>query len=242
MSETYIGDELELFSHAKNWKNYWGSKVKPYLGKRVLEVGAGLGGTTQYLHNAHAETIEKWTCLEPDATLAKAIEQKISNKTIPACDVIVSTLDTLNKYNNFDKKLYNSILYIDVIEHIEHDAAELSHTLEYLETGGYLIILVPAHQYLYSPFDKSIGHYRRYSRSMLEKIIPAGYDIIQSEYLDALGLGTSLANKWFLKQDYPTLPQILFWDKYVVTTSTFIDKLLFHNVGKSVLLIARKKV
>ena len=241
MSETYIGDELELFSQAKNWKNYWGSKVKPSLGKRVLEVGAGLGGTTQYLYNANIDTIEKWTCLEPDATLAKIIEEKINDKTIPACDVITSTLDTLKNQNNFYKILYDSILYIDVIEHIENDAAELTHTLSYLKTGGHLIILVPAHQYLYSPFDKSIGHYRRYSRSMLEKIIPEGYDIVQSHYLDALGLGTSLANKWFLKQDYPTLPQILFWDKYVVTTSTFVDKLLMHNVGKSVLLIARKK-
>jgi 2-polyprenyl-3-methyl-5-hydroxy-6-metoxy-1,4-benzoquinol methylase len=241
MSETYIGDELELFSHAKNWKNYWGSKVKPYLGKRVLEVGAGLGGTTQYLYNTNIDSIEQWTCLEPDATLAKAIEQKIVEKKIPPCDVIISTLDNFKNKSIGDKILYNSILYIDVIEHIKNDAAELSHTLDYLETGGHLIILVPAHQYLYSPFDKSIGHYRRYSRSMLEKIVPKGYDIVQSQYLDALGLGTSLANKWFLKQDYPTLPQILFWDKYVVTTSTIVDKLLFHNVGKSVLLIAQKK-
>jgi SAM-dependent methyltransferase len=241
MSETYIGDELELFSHAKNWKNYWGSNIKPYLGKRVLEVGAGLGGTTQYLYNANFDTIETWTCLEPDATLAEAIKQKISDKTIPPCEVIISTLDSLNQQNNVNNLLYDTILYIDVIEHIENDTAEISHTLKYLNPGGHLIILVPAHQYLYSPFDKSIGHFRRYSRPMLEKIIPDGYDIITSKYLDALGLCTSLANKWFLKQDYPTLPQILFWDKYVVTTSTLVDTLFFHNLGKSVLLVARKK-
>ena len=232
---TYIGNELELFSHAQNWKNYWGSKVKPYLGQKVLEVGAGLGGTTQYLFDA--KTIARWTCLEPDRTLAEGIRHKIKLGLIPNnCKIVENTL------GNFDNTEggYDSIIYIDVIEHIENDKAELAQTLPFLKKGGHLIILVPAHQFLFSPFDEAIGHFRRYNRPQLKSVIPEGYEILKAEYLDTVGLAASLANKLFLKQGYPTLNQILFWDKYIVSTSTLLDKLLFHNFGKSVLLIARK--
>jgi 2-polyprenyl-3-methyl-5-hydroxy-6-metoxy-1,4-benzoquinol methylase len=234
----YIGNELELFSHAKNWKNYWGGKVKPYLGKKVLEVGAGLGGTTQYLFDD--KNITHWTCLEPDPVLAHGIEDKIKAGLIPKnCTIAVNTLEQLEKPKNTEGA-YDSIIYIDVIEHIENDEAELAQTLPFLKKGGHLIILVPAHQFLFSPFDEAIGHFRRYDRPQLKSVIPDGYDIVKAEYLDAVGLLASLTNKLFLKQSYPTLKQILFWDKYIVSTSRLVDKLVFQNLGKSVLLVARK--
>jgi 2-polyprenyl-3-methyl-5-hydroxy-6-metoxy-1,4-benzoquinol methylase len=234
---TYIGNELELFSHAHNWKNYWGSKVKPYLGERVLEVGAGLGGTTQHLFNG--KTIKQWTCLEPDPALAQGIQDKIDKGLIPnTCEILIKTLENLEKPQNTEGG-YDSIIYIDVIEHIENDKAELAQTLPFLKKGGHLIILVPAHQFLFSPFDKAIGHFRRYNRPHLKSVIPEGYEIVKAQYLDTVGLAASLANKLFLKQSYPTLKQILFWDKYIVSTSKLVDKITFHNFGKSVLLIAR---
>jgi SAM-dependent methyltransferase len=256
---TYIGNELELFSHAHNWKNYWGSKVKPYLGERVLEVGAGLGGTTQHLFNE--KTIKQWTCLEPDPALAQGIQDKIDKGLIPnKCEIIVKTLEqiaqslknknleTPNSGANLTSEIqnlkfteggYDAIIYIDVIEHIENDKAELAQTLPFLKKDGHLIILVPAHQFLFSPFDKAIGHFRRYNRPHLKSVIPEGYEIVKAQYLDTVGLAASLANKLFLKQSYPTLKQILFWDKYIVSTSKLVDKMTFHNFGKSVLLIAR---
>lgn len=238
----YIGNELELFSHAKNWKNYWGSKVKPYLGTRVLEVGAGLGGTTQYLYDS--KTIAHWTCLEPDLALANGIEDKIKAGLIPRCEILTDTLANLKKpkttLDGRQEGAYDSILYIDVIEHIENDKAELLQTLPFLQTGGCLIIIVPAHQFLYSPFDEAIGHYRRYNMTRLKEVIPQDYEIVKAEYLDSIGLFASLANKLFLNQKYPTLKQILFWDRYIIPVSIFFDKLFFHNIGKSVLLVAKK--
>ena len=244
---TYIGDELELFSHAHNWKNYWGNQVKPYLGQRVLEVGAGLGGTTQHLLDA--QRIKRWTCLEPDPELARGIQDKKDKGLLPnTCEILVKTLEDLgNSQQQQDSsainaaEAYDAIIYIDVIEHIENDVAELAQTLPFLKKNGHLIILVPAHQFLFSPFDKAIGHYRRYNRPHLKSVIPEGYEIVKTVYLDAVGLGASLANKWFLKQSYPTLKQVLFWDKYIVSASKLVDKLTFHNLGKSVLLVAKKK-
>ena len=230
----YIGDELSLFSHAKNWKNYWGNCVRPYLGAHVLEVGAGLGGTTKYL--SAAPSVSKWVCLEPDPSLAQQITSMIAEKQLADyCEVHVNTLADLPKQEKFD-----SILYIDVIEHIEKHAEELQLAASFLKKGGYLIILVPAHQALYSKFDQSIGHYRRYSRAALKAIIPPELKIEQHKYLDAVGLLASVANKLFLKQDYPKLKQILFWDKVMVPISKMLDPVMFFSLGKSILLICQK--
>ena len=67
----YSGTELELFLHALNWKKRTKKEVSPYINGKVLEVGAGIGGTTKTLG---CEKIESWTCLEPDENLLNVLE------------------------------------------------------------------------------------------------------------------------------------------------------------------------
>jgi predicted SAM-dependent methyltransferase len=132
-------------------------------------------------------------------------------------------------------------LFIDVIEHIENDTDELKKASSFLKPGGHLIVLVPAHNYLYSEFDKSIGHFRRYNKKMLIEVAPKELKQIDLRYLDSLGLLASLANKWFLKQDYPELKQIKFWDNFIIPISKITDILSFYSIGKTVIGIWQKK-
>jgi len=228
----YIGSELEIFEHAKHWKNYYASFIKPSLGRSVAEVGAGLGGTTPVLCDGSQQ---HWICIEPDPDLVKKIEQKIADGNIP------SVCKTFNGYLTSLTTKFDSIIYIDVIEHIENDKAELEVAVGLLNTGGHLIILVPAHQKLFSEFDKMIGHFRRYNRNSLKSIIPQTMEIEKAYYLDSAGYFASLINKLFLRQGLPTLKQVIFWDRFLVPVSRITDRLLGFNFGKSVLLIARKK-
>ncbi|HLL44253.1 MAG TPA: methyltransferase domain-containing protein, partial [Segetibacter sp.] len=153
--QKYIGNELEIFSHAKNWKNYWSGKVSPYLGKIVLEVGAGIGTNTRNFINN--KNIKKWVSIEPDLELSRKIESNLKNeKGFNKLEVIPSFLTNYQTNIKFD-----SVMYIDVIEHIEKDKDELITAVTYLKEGGYLIVLVPAYNFLYNEFDKAIGHYRR---------------------------------------------------------------------------------
>ena len=145
----YIGNELELFSHAKNWKAYWGNKVVPFLGEHVLEVGAGLGTNTNDLLSLKP-SISQWVCLEPDAKLSSKIHSNIDEKYHSKLSVETSYLADYKPDVKFD-----SILYIDVIEHIDNDASEINLAKTFLKEGGYLIILVPAHNFLFSDFDKA---------------------------------------------------------------------------------------
>ena len=230
----YIGDELALFEHATNWKAYYGARLQPFLHGRVLEVGAGIGGTTRTLCDGRQAD---WLCLEPDATLAGRITELMVERKLPACCRLhVGTLEDLPVTDG----LFDAILYIDVIEHIEDDAAELRRAFARLAPGGALLIVVPAHQWLFSPFDQAIGHFRRYSRPMLRRALPAGSHIKQLEYLDSVGLLASAANKLFLKQSYPTLAQIKFWDSTIVPVSRLADRLTGFALGKSVLAVVQK--
>ena len=68
----YEGNELELFSRAENWKRYWSAHIRPHLGQRVLEVGAGTGVNTPFLNKGASE----WVCLEPDRNMAAMLVER----------------------------------------------------------------------------------------------------------------------------------------------------------------------
>jgi 2-polyprenyl-3-methyl-5-hydroxy-6-metoxy-1,4-benzoquinol methylase len=232
-SSIYIGEELEIFKSVTNWKNYWNQFIKPYLKGSVLEVGAGMGSnTTLFLESCPA--VEKITALEPDATLASKIPE-IVGQNIAKVRVRNGYLNDMSNTEKFDV-----ILYIDVLEHIESDIDEITLAKSLLKEKGILIILVPAHNFLFNPFDKAIGHYRRYNRKNLQNAV--GTDIVKKKliYLDSVGLLLPLANKLFLKQRYPTKRQVLIWDKLIIPCSKILDRLLFHTEGKSLLGIWEK--
>jgi 2-polyprenyl-3-methyl-5-hydroxy-6-metoxy-1,4-benzoquinol methylase len=229
----YVGQELDIFAQAKHWKNYWSSAIRPYITGDVLEVGAGLGANEEFLHS---QSVSSWTCLEPDPELAGRIRTNLDarGRTAGYC-VTIGTTQTMESQARFQ-----AILYIDVLEHIEHDRQELACASRLLHDGGTIIVLSPAHQWLYTPFDRAIGHFRRYDRASLAACSPADCVMERLVYLDSIGMLASLANRMFLQQSMPTLKQVLFWDRFLVPPSTLLDPVLAYSAGKSILGIWRK--
>lgn len=229
MNEAYVGTELDIFAHALCWKAYFSTFFLP-CGPRVLEVGAGLGATTAVLCDGSQE---EWICLEPDGEMRAGIDQRILSGELPKC-----CLTHPGTVLNLDGgALFNAILYIDVLEHIVDDRAELEVAARHLQPGGRLVVLSPALPFLYSPFDASIGHYRRYTKASLGRLSPSGCRLLKGLYLDSAGLFTSLANRLILRQALPTLAQILFWDRRIVPFSRFLDRLTGYHIGRSILFI-----
>jgi len=227
----YPGSELELFERAVNWKNYWSSQVRPHLGARVLEVGAGIGANTPYLNRAASE----WVSLEPDREMAATLAAKREARQLPATQVITGTIVDLPPTPSFD-----SIVYIDVLEHVEDDAGEVREAAKRLSSGGTLVVLAPAHNWLYSPFDKSIGHFRRYSAADLRALMPPELQLVRIRYLDSVGMLASTLNRVVLRQDMPNVSQIMLWDRTMVPLSRLIDPLFFFRLGKSILAVWRR--
>jgi SAM-dependent methyltransferase len=229
----YVGTELELFSKAKNWKGYIKSLLRKYIKGDVLEVGAGIGNNTRLFCSYQYTT---WLCLEPDKKLFHALEYSIALFNMTNYYAQNGTIELLN-----GKQLFDSILYIDVLEHINDDKEELIKASKHLKAGGNLIILSPAHQWLFTPFDAAIGHYRRYNKQTLKAILPNDIEVINFAYLDCVGLLASLGNKLILRQSKPTSKQVKLWDKFMVAISRRLDSLLGYRFGKSILLVGRKR-
>lgn len=226
----YPGTELELFAKALRWKAYWGGFVKPHIGGDVLEAGAGLGANTVLLHH---EGVHSWLCVEPDPRQAAFLRARTD---LPEhVQVRTATLRALPAGESFD-----TILYLDVLEHIEDDTVELAAALERLRPDGRLVIFVPAHNVLFSPFDAAIGHHRRYSMTMLRRAMPDNAALASARYLDCAGAVLSLANRLLLRSASPTEGQILFWDRIVVPLSVGLDPLFGFRLGKNLLTIWRK--
>lgn len=226
----YIGTELELFAQAENWKRYFSRFLRRHIAGRVLEVGAGIGGTTRVLWDTK---VDHWVCLEPDAELVGQLAAQVERGELPAeCEVRLGTLEDLPAEEQFQ-----TILYIDVLEHIDDDRAEVERAAQHLAPGGHLIVLAPAHNWLFSPFDRAVGHFRRYNRRELLKLGVAGLVPVAARYLDSVGMVASMANKVMLRASSPTVAQIRLWDRLMIPCSRVVDPMLRHSLGKTVVVI-----
>lgn len=229
----YIGGELSLFERAKNWKKYWAHSIDKYIFGHVLEVGAGIGANIDLFIN---KSCSQWLAVEPDPNLSMIISRKFLNPIYCNYKLITGTLKQVDPSSKFD-----AVLYIDVLEHIEHDALELEMAGERVKIGGRIIVLAPAHNYLFTEFDRKIGHYRRYNKKMMKDVIPKNFAVEKLYYLDCIGFFASLANKLFLRSEVPTFRQIIFWDSILVPISKYFDLLTFNKFGKTIICVMIKK-
>jgi len=231
----YVGSELELFAAATQWKDYLHDVLAPFISGDVAEVGAGIGATTRTL--ATAPQARRWTCIEPDGAMFGILSAEAPGLPAPQpVNVHHGVLADFPPEPRFD-----TILYIDVLEHIADEAAELREAVARLRMGGRVVALCPAWQFLFTPFDSAIGHYRRHTKSSLRRSAGPGLIERKAFYLDSVGMLASLANKLALRQSMPTPAQVQLWDKWLVPASRLLDPLVGRWLGKSVVLVWEKR-
>lgn len=227
----YAGTELELFQHAVNWKRYWSALVKPYVAGDVLDVGSGHGANAPYLHN---ERVSSYTFLEPDGALLSRMPD------VPPLPAFIEQRRIQGTTVDVATERFDTLLYIDVLEHIPDASNELQRAADLLRPNGHLILVVPAFQFLYSPFDKAIGHVCRYDRPLLRSQMPAAFEEVHMNYLDSAGMLLSLGNKLLLRSAEPTASQIALWDARIVPISRITDRLVGRALGRSLVAVYRK--
>jgi SAM-dependent methyltransferase len=231
----YVGSELDLFARAKRWKSYVCSQLQHFIRGDVLEVGSGIGETTKALCVGKEKS---WTCLEPDQNLAIRLTSSINEAWFSERFSPYVIIGSISEFQ-YDMS-YDTVLFIDVIEHIEKDALELEASSRLLRPEGYLIVLAPAYQWLFSPYDAAIGHFRRYNKKTLIRITPPGTVIEKLWYLDSVGLLASLGNRLILRSGMPNLKQLRLWDRLMVPCSRVLDPLFGYRVGKTIIGVWRR--
>ena len=222
----YQGKELENFDLANFWRKYIYFQIKFFLKNKILEVGAGIGSFTKNYEKSFNEI----TLIEPDKYNFKKLKQNIRNKNI----VILNT--SIKK----TKKKFNCIIYMNVLEHIRDHVKEINFAIKKLNKNGFLIILVPAHQKLFTKFDEAVGHYRRYSMSFFKKKF-RNSTLEKLIFLDFFGYFLYFFNNLFLKKEvYPSKFKILIWDKIFTPITIIIDFLIGYKFGKNILCVYKK--
>ena len=144
------------------------------------------------------------------------------------------------KINEIEGK-FNTIIYLNVLEHIDEDLAEVNSALEKLNPGGHLIIIVPAHQKLYSNFDKAVGHCRRYDINFFRLNKFKNTEIKKLLFLDLVGYILYFFNKIFYKNEiYPSKFKIFLWDKVFSPITIVLDFFTRYKFGKNILCVYKK--
>jgi SAM-dependent methyltransferase len=135
----------------------------------------------------------------------------------------------------------DSVVCVNVLEHIEGDAAALRAMVEIVVPGGVIVLLVPAFDALYGPIDRNLGHYRRYRRSSLAGLASAaGLEIRKLHYVNALGLFGWWVNARVLKRETQSDGQIAVFDRWMVPFFSVIERAVPPPFGQSLLAVLRR--
>jgi len=236
---SYPGRELESMAIAANYRRWILAKLGPFLGQRIVEVGAGTGSFSELLLERKPQSL---LALEPSSNLYPLLWQKLSRMNFPIhIEAMQSTLSHAVPQLAGSAEP-DSILYINVLEHVEDDLEELRVAHSMLASSGRVLVFVPAHQWLMGPFDHKVGHFRRYTRSSLITTVEgAGFTIRFSAYFDLLGILMWWLKYRVFKSDQMEAGLVSLYDRWGVPLSRILDSITNSQMGKNVIVIGEKR-
>ena len=225
--EKYPEEATERFDKANIHINYCLSFFKKFIKGNILEVGAGCGSFTKF----YQEKEQSITLTELDKKNFLDLKNKFDGK---------KNISISNSSVEFLEKKYDTIMYLHVLEHISDDIQELKRAIDKLNNNGYLVIMVPAHQKIYSNLDKAVGHFRRYEKEFFKKDL-LGLKRIKFISLDSVGYFLYFLNKFFFKEEvYPSNLKIFLWDKIFTPITMVLDIFLMYKFGKCFVAVYKK--
>jgi SAM-dependent methyltransferase len=238
-ASAYPGTELEAMSGASNYHRWILDIFKPYLGARLVEVGAGIGSFSELILSQHV--CETLSLVEPSDSMYDRLA--VHARQLDAHAIIDTYHATFVEAADLIKIRHapDSIIYVNVLEHIANDEGELEAVRQTLAEHGRVFIFVPALKRLFGNFDKRVGHVRRYSKSELEaKLRHSGFKILHSTYFDFPGIVPWWFKYRLMKSDTLEPGAVMFYDRFIVPTVRRIESLIPMPLGKNVIAIAEK--
>jgi SAM-dependent methyltransferase len=227
---------------AENYYRWIISQLKPYLGKRLLDIGGGYGAHLAHILPLCPNTLS----IELSAQAAQGLRERF--KTYPQFEVIQGDFGANPVLlDQLIARQFDTITALDVLEHIEDDLSALKDMRRILaQQKGILFLKVPAHQWLYGAFDRMAGHYRRYDKKRLRPLLEAaGFDILHLHYFNIFGVVPWYINGRILKPD--TLGgggvgwQIKIFNSLLVPLLQPLEVAIKPPIGQALIAIARAK-
>jgi SAM-dependent methyltransferase len=203
-----------------NYPRWVAELCEPYLGKSVLEVGAGYGTVTQHFVKGR-----EVVAVDSSPECFKMLEARFEG--MPDVEVIGGDLRRLELERTFD-----SVVMINTLEHIPDDVGALVDLKALLNPGGRLVLYVPAFNFFYGPYDRKVGHQRRYTKAMMTAVMKeAGLQPLALQYVNVLGMAPWLVFTKWLKQDPADRWASKLWDRTGTVASRAIERHVRVPVG-----------
>ncbi len=218
---------LERLAHAPRFNRWLFDRIAPWLGSRILEIGAGIGNLSTFLVDRGDVVL---TDTRPDY-LARLRQRFAGHPNVGVARLYLPELDGALATRRFD-----TIVCLNVLEHVEDDLGGLRvmHTL--LAPGGRLVLLVPALPALFGSLDEALGHYRRYTPPQLrEKFAATGFAMAHVEYFNLAAIpGWWLAGRVLRRRLIPAASLAL----YDALVPLFrLERFVPARVGQSLIAI-----
>jgi len=223
---------LDALANTPRFNRWMADTIRPYVGSRVLEIGAGIGNLTRHLSSKRQSYIASDIDDEYLARLAVHFQNR-PNMTLRRCD--------LARPEDFAdlREQADTVVCLNVVEHVEDDHLALENVAGVLEPGGRAIILVPQDQSIYGTLDEVLGHFRRYAENDLRsKLESAGLEVEQVLHFNRTTRPGWYLNGRILKRRYFSRIQLWFFD-HLVWLWRGIDRMLPWP-AVSLIAIARK--
>jgi len=180
---------LRSLAGARGFNRWMFGRFEPYVGDRVLEAGCGIGNFTEQLLDR-----QRLVCVDIDQFYVEMISRRfghLDNVRTEAFDIADQAA-----LRDLAAEEVDTIISLNVLEHVDDDQAVLDGFHEVLQAGGHAIVLVPAHPWLFSAADEALGHHRRYTRRQLKRSLnEAGFDVVALDEFNRLGVLGWSANK-----------------------------------------------
>ena len=215
----YTIRDQERMQLAPQYFEWQAELAKAAIGERVLEIGCGVGNFTRHL-------------LEKNLVVAIDIEGSCIERmaeTFPNCpNLVTCKLDVQDpEFIALRRHEVDSIVCLNVLEHVRDDALALRHMHAVLPSGGRVVLIVPAFEALYGPIDQRLGHFRRYSKRSVRALAHStGYSAVTLRYMNVIGMFGWYMNAHLLRYTEQSSRQIRIFDRYCVPVMRRIESWL----------------
>jgi 2-polyprenyl-3-methyl-5-hydroxy-6-metoxy-1,4-benzoquinol methylase len=240
-NDDYAGNaNLEIISENSRFNDWMYNRIKIGLKEKmgnILELGSGLGTISEKIIRDMGPS-SHITLTDVSVRYVQSLRVKYSSFK----NVSVSKMD-LNireEYSKIGYEKYDSIVAINVLEHVKDDLLALHEIYKMLKKGGILIILVPCHKFLYNVIDENLGHFRRYTKKELcGKINETNFTILCMHYFNAVGVVGWYFNGIVLKNARLSPTALRCFDR-LVPVLDFLDRIAFNRTGLSLICHLKK--
>jgi len=227
-----VADQLRMGS-AVNYFDWQCRLAEFQLGRRVLEVGCGVGNFTSRLLDR-----EMVVAIDVEAQCVDRLRRRYpdqANLHAEVCDVNSSGFSLLRRFE------LDSCVCLNVLEHIENDGAALVAMRDVISPQGAIVLIVPAFPALYGPIDRYLGHYRRYTRSSITRLAQSvGMRIRHFSFLNSVGFFGWWLNARILRLPAQSETQIRAFDRYVVPALSLLEEVIPPPFGQSMLVVLER--